>query len=175
MHYNRHRYYDPGSGRFVSKDPIGLAGGTNVYAYGPNPIEWVDPLRLAGNRANRRAGSILRDMDSSGGGHAYARHGAGTTMAQQEHRAKTGIPPDNPCPRRPRPINSTRFLSNIDQLDAIQRGIALMDANGTNTETFDMGRTVGEGYRAGGGCPETTKRVTVVRRNGNIVTAYPQL
>lgn len=50
-----------------------------------------------------------------------------------------------------------------------------MAANGTNTETFDMGRTVGEGYRAGGGCPETTKRVTVVRRNGNIVTAYPQL
>nr|WP_233432763.1 RHS repeat-associated core domain-containing protein [Burkholderia vietnamiensis] len=22
MHYNRHRYYDPNSGRFVSKDPI---------------------------------------------------------------------------------------------------------------------------------------------------------
>ncbi|RQT02662.1 hypothetical protein DF051_38975 [Burkholderia contaminans] len=72
---------------------MGYRGGINVYAYGPNPIEWVDPLGLAGNRANRRAGSILRDMDSSGGGHAYARHGAGTTMAQQEHRAKTGIPP----------------------------------------------------------------------------------
>nr|WP_260444701.1 RHS repeat-associated core domain-containing protein [Burkholderia sp. Bp8986] len=29
--YNRHRYYDPSSGRFVSKDPIGLAGGINVH------------------------------------------------------------------------------------------------------------------------------------------------
>jgi len=29
--YNRHRYYDSTSGRFVSKDPIGLAGGINVY------------------------------------------------------------------------------------------------------------------------------------------------
>ncbi|MEK6378062.1 MAG: RHS repeat-associated core domain-containing protein [Burkholderia gladioli] len=29
--YNRHRYYDPSSGRFVSKDAIGLAGGINVY------------------------------------------------------------------------------------------------------------------------------------------------
>ncbi|WP_330745848.1 RHS repeat-associated core domain-containing protein, partial [Burkholderia territorii] len=50
LHYNRHRYYDPGSGRFVSKDPIGLAGGINVYQYAPNPIEWIDPLGLAKNK-----------------------------------------------------------------------------------------------------------------------------
>jgi RHS repeat-associated protein len=47
LHYNRHRYYDPVSGRFVSKDPIGLAGGINVYQYAPNPVGWVDPLGLA--------------------------------------------------------------------------------------------------------------------------------
>ncbi len=47
LHYNRHRYYDPGSGRFVSKDPIGLAGGINVYQYVLNPIVWIDPLGLS--------------------------------------------------------------------------------------------------------------------------------
>ncbi|WP_311767276.1 RHS repeat-associated core domain-containing protein, partial [Burkholderia cenocepacia] len=47
LHYNRHRYYDPSSGRFVSKDPIGLSGGLNVYQYAPNPIGWIDPLGLA--------------------------------------------------------------------------------------------------------------------------------
>ncbi|MBI0329105.1 RHS repeat-associated core domain-containing protein [Burkholderia plantarii] len=47
LHYNRHRYYDPTSGRFVSKDPIGLVGSINVYAYGSNnPIGRVDPLGL---------------------------------------------------------------------------------------------------------------------------------
>uniref|UniRef100_UPI002AB5F5AE RHS repeat-associated core domain-containing protein n=1 Tax=Burkholderia cepacia TaxID=292 RepID=UPI002AB5F5AE len=175
LHYNRYRYYDPNSGRFISKDPIGLQGGINVYQYAPNPIEWVDPLGLAGNRANRRAGGILQDIDTKGGGHAYSRHGAGTTLAQQEHRAVTGISPDCPCPKRPRPSDSTRFLSNVDQLDAIQRGRALMNANGTDAVTFNMGRTIGEGYRKGGGPVLNTSEVTVFRRDGNIVTAFPQL
>ncbi|MDN7981859.1 RHS repeat-associated core domain-containing protein [Burkholderia multivorans] len=47
LHYNRHRYYDPSSGRFVSKDPIGLDGGINVYQYADNPTGWIDPLGLA--------------------------------------------------------------------------------------------------------------------------------
>ncbi|PNG32119.1 type IV secretion protein Rhs [Pseudomonas protegens] len=47
LHYNRYRYYDPEVGRFVSKDPIGYAGGLNLFQYAPNPIEWIDPLGLA--------------------------------------------------------------------------------------------------------------------------------
>jgi RHS repeat-associated protein len=46
LHCNRHRYYDPKVGRFISKDPIGLAGGLNAHAYAPNPISWVDPMGL---------------------------------------------------------------------------------------------------------------------------------
>jgi RHS repeat-associated protein len=43
LHYNRFRYYDPETGRFISKDPIKYAGGINLHVYAPNPIEWVDP------------------------------------------------------------------------------------------------------------------------------------
>ncbi|WP_196481780.1 RHS repeat-associated core domain-containing protein, partial [Burkholderia stagnalis] len=46
LHYNRHRYYDPSSGRFISKDPIGLQGGLNAYQYVPSPVGWIDPLGL---------------------------------------------------------------------------------------------------------------------------------
>ena len=52
LHYNRYRYYDPRVGRFISKDPIGYAGGLNLFAYAPNPVGWVDPLGLAKSPAS---------------------------------------------------------------------------------------------------------------------------
>lgn len=47
LYYYRARYYDPLSKRFISEDPIGLAGGPNGYAYtGDNPLGSVDPSGL---------------------------------------------------------------------------------------------------------------------------------
>ena len=46
LHYNRFRYYDPDVGRFIHQDPIGLAGGANLYQYAPNPMSWTDPSGL---------------------------------------------------------------------------------------------------------------------------------
>ncbi|MDR9752097.1 RHS repeat-associated core domain-containing protein, partial [Pseudomonas sp. SZMC_28357] len=48
LHYNRHRYYSPDLGRYLTPDPIKLAGGINAYRYVPNPTGWVDPLGLNG-------------------------------------------------------------------------------------------------------------------------------
>ncbi|VVN44834.1 hypothetical protein PS664_05733 [Pseudomonas fluorescens] len=47
LHYNRHRYYNPDVGRYLTPDPVKLAGGINAYQYAPNPTGWVDPLGLA--------------------------------------------------------------------------------------------------------------------------------
>jgi RHS repeat-associated protein len=45
--YMRNRWYDPQTGRFLSQDPIGLAGGVNLYAYaGNNPASYSDPFGL---------------------------------------------------------------------------------------------------------------------------------
>lgn len=48
LHYNYRRYYDPSLGRYVQKDPIGVAGGLNEYLYAEgNPNTKTDPLGLA--------------------------------------------------------------------------------------------------------------------------------
>jgi uncharacterized protein RhaS with RHS repeats len=46
--YMRNRYYDPATGRFTQQDPIGLAGGLNLYGFANgDPVNLSDPFGLA--------------------------------------------------------------------------------------------------------------------------------
>ncbi|WP_200880456.1 RHS repeat domain-containing protein, partial [Porphyromonas gulae] len=47
LYYNRFRYYSPDEGRYISQDPIGLAGGIALYGYVHDSNSWIDPLGLA--------------------------------------------------------------------------------------------------------------------------------
>ncbi|WP_235872732.1 RHS repeat-associated core domain-containing protein [Pseudoxanthomonas winnipegensis] len=47
LYYYRARYYQPVWGRFISEDPIGLAGGINSYSYvSQSPVSLIDPFGL---------------------------------------------------------------------------------------------------------------------------------
>jgi RHS repeat-associated protein len=47
LYYYKNRYYSPDLGRFVGRDPIGVAGGINLYAYvRDNPMTGKDVLGL---------------------------------------------------------------------------------------------------------------------------------
>jgi uncharacterized protein RhaS with RHS repeats len=53
------RWYQPDTGRFVQRDPIGLAGGLSVYAYCINsPLALIDPSGLAVDEDILVAGSV---------------------------------------------------------------------------------------------------------------------
>jgi RHS repeat-associated protein len=48
LDYRRNRYYDPTVGRFTQEDPIGLAGGLNLYGFANgDPVNFADPFGLA--------------------------------------------------------------------------------------------------------------------------------
>ncbi|EOU7475430.1 RHS repeat-associated core domain-containing protein, partial [Escherichia coli] len=57
------RNYDPDVGRFMVTDPIGLAGGINLYAYAPNPLSWIDPLGLNNCNVNKAAKELRAGRD----------------------------------------------------------------------------------------------------------------
>ena len=51
--FYRNRYYDQQTGRFTEEDPIGVAGGLNLYQYaGNNPASFTDPFGLCSKADN---------------------------------------------------------------------------------------------------------------------------
>jgi len=118
--YNLARYFDRESSQFCSADPIGLSGGTNLYAYGLNYINWTDPLGLTGGRTTGENADILRrNMNREGravapgqaAGHIVASTGSkGHWAAAADSRdilsaydieindAANGVPVDHPRP-----------------------------------------------------------------------------
>lgn len=62
------RWYDPAIGRFISRDPIGIAGGLNVYVYCANsPLGCVDPTGLVdGGITGQAVSAGIRGMMANG-------------------------------------------------------------------------------------------------------------
>jgi len=61
--YNYFRYFDPEVGRYITPDPIGLAGGANLYLYTVNPVNSLDPLGLS-EGSGSAPGAVTRPADS---------------------------------------------------------------------------------------------------------------
>lgn len=111
LHYNTFRFYDPDVGRFTTRDPIGLAGGLNLYQYAPNPIGWIDPLGLSCSLsakarkihdvardpfAKRNSTVAIAEVTINGKTTHYVAGSGGTlSPAQRKLAAEMGIPPEN--------------------------------------------------------------------------------
>ena len=66
LHYNWHRYYDPGTGRYIKVDPIGFdAEDVNLFRYAENnPQVNIDPQGLWVKRCSRKLGNMNKPATS---------------------------------------------------------------------------------------------------------------
>ncbi|MDF9619166.1 RHS repeat-associated core domain-containing protein [Pseudomonas entomophila] len=106
LHYNRYRYYEPKLGRYLTVDPIGLAGGLNTYDYAAgNPLTYVDALGL-----NPAAGCAVGAL----GGPAGCGIGAviGTLGAAVAVGAIVRTPGDTPVEQKTSFDNAGRKVSS---------------------------------------------------------------
>lgn len=70
LYYNRQRYYDPGLGRFIQPDPVGLYGGTNPWIYADNnPLVKRDPTGLDGWTGTIYGGGFMLGFSGMGAWH----------------------------------------------------------------------------------------------------------
>ncbi|WP_426134503.1 RHS repeat-associated core domain-containing protein [Pseudomonas sp. PWP3-1b2] len=148
LHYNRHRYYNPDIGRYLTPDPVKLAGGINAYQYVPNPTGWVDPLGLSANCPPKGRTNLECDKPAELSAPEVSRNGA-----FKQAKADAGIPrTQHPDPAFDPRLGKTRQYSMVSMRDKQnnevlnERGIPVMTreyeftrANGTKILIQDHG------------------------------------
>ena len=141
LHYNTFRYYDPDVGRFISQDPIGLAGGENLYAYAPNPSGWVDPWGwcAAALGRNMKAAGVKRPANTTP--HHIAGDTSKASLPGRDILKKHGIHHDDA-------VNGV-FLPNRNNVDPSVPGI-LHNGRHPNVHVQEVNRRLVRADQMGG-------------------------
>jgi RHS repeat-associated protein len=84
LKYMRNRYYNPQTGQFTQQDPIGLAGGLNLYGFaGGDPVNYADPFGLCANPLAAGFGSLQCILEDAVGGAKQALSTLGRAAANR--------------------------------------------------------------------------------------------
>lgn len=94
LNYNMERDYDPGTGRYVEPDPLGLDGGDNPFVYVANsPLGFVDPLGLVKECITKLMLVTAYDDKGPGKDWAYYKSHPGGVGSHTVAVANTNPPP----------------------------------------------------------------------------------
>lgn len=121
LHYNRHRYYDPSTSRYLTPDPLGTPDGPDPYAYvRNNPLKYIDPSGLilfafdgTGNDESdpRTFSNVVKFRRLYGDGAYYYIAGPGT------RDPATGI--ENPLYKGGNPADVIKSLTGKERIAAM--------------------------------------------------------
>ncbi|WP_018681709.1 DUF6531 domain-containing protein [Actinokineospora enzanensis] len=176
QHYNYMRYYDPDTGRYASRDPLGLLAGPDPAAYPTNPLVAADPLGLVPCTLTATGTNTYR----SPGGLVYGPDPSPAFANRYDHVMNHA----NDIPNRPQhgvfnSANGNDVVRMVDDAYArVQRGgvVSIAQPNGNISHYVNMGQPVGYvgGVPGGQGGNPQVSYIQLVLRNGNeVVTAFP--
>ncbi|MCO7514372.1 DUF6531 domain-containing protein [Pseudomonas guariconensis] len=141
LHYNTFRFYDPDIGRFTQPDPLGLAGGWNLYLYSPNPLGWIDPLGLTAGcpKLARRNRHHSRSA-------TYTKHTQAKTQSQAQSLSSRGGAAQywgKDLPENATAKQVTAFRNQVEK-DALRHGTEIDLGNkGSSYYIHDAGKPIG--------------------------------
>jgi RHS repeat-associated protein len=141
LQYNRARYLDSFTGKFISEDPISFEGGdSNLYRYVENsPINYTDATGLL-----RRSAGLLQLPEGSGGG------GSGSGIFNSAGSSRAVAPPSNYNYANPPATGNLSRPDNVFRLNDLgnrARPVLPQPQNNSNPlGIFDLGRAL-EPYR----------------------------
>ena len=106
LHYNFSRTYDPRSGDYLARDPIGVEGGTHFYLYPRNPYLWDDPFGLScaahtaeksmdgyfGAKGYKKIGGCGKNLNANGIDGVYYKKGGNPPYIIAEAKIERGPP-----------------------------------------------------------------------------------
>ncbi|WP_313629756.1 RHS repeat-associated core domain-containing protein, partial [Pseudomonas sp.] len=138
LHYNRHRYYNPDIGRYLTPDPVKLAGGINGYRYVPNPTGWVDPLGLStcpGEECKPNAPPILANPTVNEGAPALPQ------LARTERKTRIDELTEKNAKRRVLGWEQEYNMHSVEKHgpDITDRALKQRSIDGTNPTTGEIG------------------------------------
>jgi RHS repeat-associated protein len=115
LHYSHFRYYDPDTARFISQDPIGFAGGLNLFRYPENPTGRIDPFGLAGCQCVllTKHGPFRSNTGSPSSNHALLKPTLAEVNPTQEQKDATNPPTQHEKGQCAEPHVLTKYFDHL--------------------------------------------------------------
>ncbi len=131
LHYNRHRDYDPHQGRYITQDPIGLAGGWNAYVY---PLDPLGLLAFAIPAILEGINWLIVGSVAAGGAVLASTGDSDQSKAKNENLTNCPtMPPNDPCDKK-----LDKGLLRKAGIEKMAHSIKIESVGRNNISKFDL-------------------------------------